>query len=533
MKANWMLWLAARLVLDGAAEVAEASIRAALTHSTLNEDQREELSTELDNPKRTLISAMVAAIAPLREFLSPLIARTGMQRISPEQAESLRNSIQMEAHFPEKDIFELHSILLKQLRMAGEYGENQALAIESLPLLPETLGTADSQERCAEQQEGLAREWVGPQASERLWFGWPDPADQDGIDKFLKKHKEFSPKNACTTPDPAACRALRRLVLSLWVNQKESASLQQKDRYPHPVLAVVTLNLMEPWRTDHPVQTSDGLIMKSSGGTQVGSFPGLDPKVAERLVDNPGMLSGLTVRRLLRTFPRMAWMQAMEGVNPYNRLIFHGLQDLASELGLKDKTAIKSLPDILRAGEEWRKGNTELPPLWQLWMPEVLPRGKHTAEIRIDVGEGLCPGYVAPEGLHSRNRWILPVLDLPVLLAVDSSRRAALETLQWALLFELRVSAAHGDIEEDAIVLTEGQRYRAADRATVSRRELAQALEGTDKAPPWLAPMAIPGAWLLDCGNEMVKLSEPGAQQVLLLAAERASVNRKRHSRKI
>ena len=257
---------------------------------------------------------------------------------------------------------------------------------------------------------------------------------------------------------------------------------------------------------------------------------GASPACSARLVDNPGALAGLTARRIFRLLPRLAWKQAIEGKNPFNRLVFNGLQDLAEQLGIQNKTQIAMIRDILVAGREWRRGNLELPPLWEVWMPQWMTRGRAVSQIRIDVGEGLCPGFVTPESLRHRLRWLLPVLSLPDLRAVGPNRQVALEALQWALLMELRQSAAQGEVLGKGILLTEGQRERAADRAGVSRAELLHALHGHNESVPWLGTFEAPGeAWLLDCGGERVRLSETGAQQVLLQAAERADQNRGRY----
>jgi hypothetical protein len=82
----------------------------------------------------------------------------------------------------------------------------------------------------------------------------------------------------------------------------------------------------------------------------------------------------------------------------------------------------------------------------------------------------------------------------------------------------------------ESLRLTDGQRIRAADRAGLSRVEMARALSGHNDSVPWLAPFQEPGdAWMLDCGKEWVQLREAGAQKVLLGAAARADINRSRY----
>lgn len=519
-----MVWLAGRLVLDGASDVAEAAVRSVLRYSTMSEEQHRLLRAELKDQDGTLLPSLVDALMQLRALLQPVVNRTRIQRITPERAANILPD-RVEADLPTTAIDALQAALLSTLRFAGEYGREQAESVKNLALSPEP-DAPEGTSPPAEQYSGLAAEWVGPEAAERVWFSWPQsqPVRPD----------ESTPASfwsACCVPDPASCRALRRLVLALWFRIRELEDRRPSaERFPHATLPVAIIQQFDTWRTHVPELTTEGLILRSIGGAREGSFPGLDPRIAERLVDDPGVLAGLTVRRLLRALPRMAWIQAINGVNPYNRLVFQGLQGLGVALDIKDKTTLQRIPDILRAGQEWRRGRMDIPPLWQVWMPDVMPRGRNIAEIRVDVGEGLCPGYVAPSGLHSRDRWILPVLDLPVLLAVDPSRRAALENLQWALLFELRVSAACGNVVDDMLILTEGQKLQAADRAGVTREELRRALEGYGKAAPWLAQDDAPGSWLIDCGEERVRLTEPGAQRVLLMAAERAETNRERHS---
>ena len=365
--------------------------------------------------------------------------------------------------------------------------------------------------------------------SEHLWFAWPkNPAAPPG------PMQDTDTWQAASVPDPVQCKALRRLALAVWFRQEELSSLKPTEaRYPHPVVPVVILNGVQTWHTHRLVDTGGGLIMRGPGGQPDGGFPGLLPEVAARLIDNPGALAGLTARRIFRLLPRLAWKQAIQGKNPFNRLVFNGILDLADQLEITSKTQIMMIRDVLVAGREWRRGNLDLPPLWEVWMPEVMSRGRTVSQVRIDVGEGLCPGFVTPENIRNNLRWLLPVLTLPDLHAVGPTRQVALETLQWCLLDELRASAARGEVMGVGILLTMEQRLRAADRAGLSRAEMENAFYGHNGSVPWLGTFEAPGeAWLIDCGNERVKLREEGAQRVLLQAAERAEVNRGRYRRK-
>ena len=508
--ADWLLWLAGRLCNDGPQELARASMEGVLRWSRLEAGLQPKIEADLADPMGQLLPALAHAIFQLRPLLMPLVTQFQLNRLTAAQASAFLQAAP-DVTVPWKTLEGLNLAMSHFLEFYGARGREYAKA------LTEPMATAG-------RLKALEAEWAPEAEAERVWFGWPE----SGVPVPMQNASAWQ---AAGVPDPVQCRAMRRLALAVWFRQAEMAALKPtEDRYPHAVVPVAILKGMESWQTHRLEETGEGLVMRSPGGQADGGFPGLLPEVAARLVDNPGALAGLTARRIFRLLPRLAWKQAIEGKNPFNRLVFNGLQDLAEQLGIQNSKQIAMIRDVLVAGREWRRENLELPPLWEVWMPQWMARGRTVSQIRIDVGEGLCPGFVTPDSMRHRLRWLLPVLSLPDLRAVDRSRQVALEALQWALLMELRQSAAQGEVLGTGILLTEGQRLRAADRAGVSRSELEHALRGHNESVPWLGTFEAPGeAWLLDCGGERVRLSEAGAQQVLLQAAERADQNRSRY----
>ena len=516
--ADWLLWLAGRLCIDGPQDLARTSIEGVQKWSQLETEVRMGLEAELADPAGQLLPAIADAIFQLRPLLLPLVAQFRLSRLTAAQAATLRTAA-AEVTVPWNTLEGLNLSMARLLEFYGEHGREYANALIG------STGPMATKERIA----ALCGEWAPHPEAEHVWFGWP----QNRIGPPAPMQNPSAWQSA-EVADPVQCKAMRRLVLAVWFRQQELAGLKPTpEKYPHAVVPVVILNELGSWQTHRLEETEEGLVMRSPGGQTDGRFPGLLPEVAARLVDNPGALAGLTARRLFRLLPRLAWKQAIDGINPFNRLVFNGMQDLAEQLGIQNSKQIAMLRDILIAGREWRRENLEMPPLWEVWMPEWMSRGRAVSQIRIDVGEGLCPGFVTPENMRHQLRWLLPVLSLPDLRAVGPNRQVALEALQWALLMELRQSAAAGEVMGTTILLTGGQRERAADRAGVSGVELEHALTGHNASVPWLGSFESPGqAWLLDCGGERVRLSESGAQQVLLQAAERADLNRSRYRNK-
>lgn len=338
-------------------------------------------------------------------------------------------------------------------------------------------------------------------------------------------------------PDPATCRALRALVLAVWRDRGGGAELWEaeegrRERLEQYHAGTVGFDVVR--RVIHPLRTGilsedGGALLLRKGAGLVGSFPGLDAAAVLRIRENPGLFQSVAFPRLLRCFCYRTWEQAIEGVNPFTRLQFAGLAGLARAIGVSDKTEIANLPELLRAGQEYRGGRLDLPPLWTVQLPETMPRGSNVLTINVDVGPGMCPGYVS-EG-KKQDKWLLPVLSWsPSFAGISRRRRAMAEFLLIALLLELRDSVARGRRDGELIELSKGQCERAADWAGASRSELATLLE------QWIGEGALVaeegGPWLRRGPGDLVLVLEEGPRRVLLGAANSADRNRVLHKNK-
>lgn len=516
LSADWLLWLATRLTADNPHDLARTAIQATLVYSGLPAEEKEAIRADMQDTEGRLLPSVARVIFQMRPLLLPVAMRFNVSRATPEQAARYpRRTASLDVPWPSLEA--MQRAYLRILEFYGDRGKDLAAQLAADLSAPDPIPT-------------LLAQWVPPADAAPIPFLWGEEVTATGRTMVLRDAEWW----VASVPDPAQCRAMRIIVYVVWLRLQELRQIQATpDRYPHPVLPTLVLKHGETWRTHRPEISDEGMVLRSSSGKAEATFPGLLPEVAARLVDNPGVMAGLTARRLFRLLPRLAWEQAMRGVNPFNRLVFQGLQDLAGQLDIQNSRQIGMLRDILLAGQEWRQEDLRLPPLWQVWMPERMARGRAVSEIRIDVGEALCPGFVPPRSAPHDLRWLLPVLPLPDLSAMDNARQTLLEALQWSLLIELRQSAASGEVLGENLRLTVGQRHRAADRAGISRTEMERALYGHNGSVPWIGTFDNPGdAWLIDWGQEWFRLSESGAQKILLSAAERAEINRSRYRKR-
>ena len=238
----------------------------------------------------------------------------------------------------------------------------------------------------------------------------------------------------------------------------------------------------------------------------VGRFvaPSVDAPALERLRAGASRLHGLTFERVIRGLTRRAYQQAVDGVNPYTRLVYAGgFERFVAEHSVSDYER-KGLPGMFEALQNYRRDARDVPPILTFWLRKAAPG--RTAELRIDVGEALIPGYVStlPAG---PGRWLLPVLDVPFLDFADRARHGALCALQWAILGELRERAedyaAHGALDVDVAALA----------STIDG--LSGAL-GDHARRAWIEG---PAPWLRADARGRVALVDPGADRLLKEAA--------------
>jgi hypothetical protein len=219
-------------------------------------------------------------------------------------------------------------------------------------------------------------------------------------------------------------------------------------------------------------------------------------------------LPRLTVERLLRGWARDVFDQARRGVNPFTRLVYAGGWE-----GLAERYAINAydralLPQIIEALFRYRGGRRDLPPLvGGYWLTPAAP--KRRAELRLDVGEALAPGYVhrLPSSVIGRDRWLLPVLAEPYLFGRRNDHQVLCD-LQWDILILLRERAER--LKAGGVPIT------ASDMRTLAaRRHLDDAVVG-QAITEW---SSRPDAWLRPAAAGRYTLADENANALLVEAA--------------
>ena len=215
-------------------------------------------------------------------------------------------------------------------------------------------------------------------------------------------------------------------------------------------------------------------------------------------------MHGLTFERVIRGLTRRAYQQAVEGVNPYTRLVYPGgFEKFAAEHSVSDRER-KGLVAMFEALQNYRRDARDVAPILTYWLRKASPAGR--AELRIDVGEALVPGYVStlPAG---PGRWLLPVLEVPFLDFADRARHGALCALQWSILGELRER-----VEDYAA-------YGALDVDVAALASKIDGLTGPDGDRARLAWIEGPAPWLRADARGRVALLDDGADRLLKEAA--------------
>lgn len=241
-------------------------------------------------------------------------------------------------------------------------------------------------------------------------------------------------------------------------------------------------------------------------GTIVGRFaaPHLDSDGFERMRAGIAKLRGLTFERVVRGLTRAVFRQAAEGVNPYTRLVYPGgFLAFAEEHGISGRERV-DLPALFEAMQGYRRDARDIPPILTYFLTGAAPGRR--AELRIDVGEALAPGYVSTLRAEGADRWLLPVLPLPRLDFADRSRWSLLCDLQWEALRYFRANAAdyaaRGAIDVDFVALAQAIDLDART-AEAARREWSRG----------------PAAWLRSDRAGRLALVDAGADALLKEAA--------------
>ncbi len=268
----------------------------------------------------------------------------------------------------------------------------------------------------------------------------------------------------------------------------------------------------------------EGLAVLRSDGVPVASFS-IDARtdrerLRQAIRDNLG--GGLMFERAWRGLVRMVHQKAIDGVNPCTRLVFNGLGDFSNAVGISSARDQVTVLDLLELLQAWRGNRRDIPPMLTYWLWRA-SRGR-PAQLRIDVGEALAPGYfeggkVAPPWANRRQKFLVPVLELPNLGFVGNRVRANLAAFQWELLLAMRER-----IEDypGGFIFTDIDIERAQDAARVKRADASKAME------VWAAG---PKAWLAPKGDGLI-LADRAAHQLYLRAAQQVRSGRVRGLRR-
>ena len=323
------------------------------------------------------------------------------------------------------------------------------------------------------------------------------------------------------------CPALLSLARVLVVTGQARSRLPVKRNAIFPAIARRTRDQLALWR--HGVQTRDredgGLDLLSRTGATVAVFPALELTHLARLRAGVEAGQGLLLERVIRRLVRDAHGQAIEGINPFNRLVYGGgWSGFARAAGIArngDKAALHALFEALQHYRGSRRG---LPPALDYWYCRGWGgRGRSEAgELRVDVGEALWPGYVGrtPRG---PGRHLLPTFDLPALDFTSPRLYLPLAQLQWYLLMELRERVRElADL--GGVQLDTGTVHRLADKAEIRTEIAIEALRiwsDLDRADSWLHRTS----------EDRYTLRDPQARALLLDAADLAEA-RADHARR-
>jgi len=323
------------------------------------------------------------------------------------------------------------------------------------------------------------------------------------------------------------CPALLSLARVLVVAGLAHSRLPAKHNAIFPALARRTRDQLALWR--HGVQTRDredgGLDLLSRTGATVAVFPALELTRLARLRAGAEAGQGLLLERVIRRLVRDAHRQAVEGVNPFNRLVYGGgWSGFARAAGITKGTDQAALHALFEALRHYRGSRRDLPPALDFWYCRGW--GAHgrseKGELRVDVGEALWPGYVGrtPRG---PGRHLLPTFDLPALDFTSPRLYLPLAQLQWYLLMELRERVREladlGGVHLDTKTV-----HRLADKAEIRTKIAFKALR------VW-SDLGRADSWLHQTSEDRYTLRDPQARALLLDAADLAEA-RADHARR-
>lgn len=302
-------------------------------------------------------------------------------------------------------------------------------------------------------------------------------------------------------------RWLRTLARALWTYQWAPAR-ERAARLKAPALPLVVRRDLEGIRDGRDLRPSShgGFDWLTPDGRPVARFvsPSVDPERIATMRGGIERLHGVTFQRVIRGLTRRAYQQAIAGINPFNRLVYPGgFEAFAVAHGIAAGRERAGLEATFATLQGYRRDASDIPSILTFWLRRASPAG--CAQLRVDVGEALLPGYVSDT---AGDRRLVPVLDVPFLDFADRGRHAALCDLQWDILIEQRIRceeyAAHGGADVDVAALA-------------AQREGLSGAWGDKARHAWTTG---PDAWLRDDGRGRLSLVDPGADALIREAAD-------------
>lgn len=446
---NWLIWAAARISQDGAAEIARVAIRT--LRARLEGEEAADLDREMQGGHH-LVPAMVQAIGELRSVMASMAAAGGAQRMPevPEGTVPDAPVIRFESDLP---FTILHGTLVEIL---GGIGTEGTLQRQSL---------MDGADPAA--AGGLIRmreEWVGLPEAAPLWFGIYDQGGEGLLYRV-------------SVPDPATCRALRRLAMALWQDVVRPALGQDQERpvaLPIHVTDALLGGPLRAIRAEHRAQGTvlvrrDGMEVEIASGIHTG--PALDVNTVRALIERAAReLRGV---RPLRLIPWLAAQIQQREHEDSPLMIEGGATTVAKALGEDESEGASAYRALLHVfsrvylhTQHWTG---------QLYaLEEERAVGRRKARIIIRPGRPLLSGRVRtlfPAG----ERELVPLpLELPP-LGIEGRGIGNRGRFWWRVLVELRMNAMDISEGQGALLPLDALR-RMADQVELDRSHVEPTL---------------------------------------------------------
>ncbi len=309
---------------------------------------------------------------------------------------------------------------------------------------------------------------------------------------------------------PTGSPMVQWLARALWRDVVSS----ELDRLPHAALPYgVSRDLFAVRRAPAViVRERDGeieAVAQEGRGMVVARYAAIESTKIDSLRKGVDHMKRALVERVIRELNRTAHMQLLQGMNPFTRIVYErGFSGFSEAAGITSKRQRSQLRDLFEALQAYRGGRRDIPPALQFYMTPAAPG--RPAQLRVDVGEAILPGYATTmkrEGARTPDTWLLPTLEVPTLpRGIDKREVGACYDLQWELLHSFR-----GDLSalDEGWILAE-HLPGATDRARVSQRTADLAVGHWTEQGGWLA--ARPG--------DRVTLAEDRALEVFRSARQ-------------